>query len=62
MAPGSVIVDLAGESGGNCELTRADEVVIENGVKILAPTNLASDMSAYLTGVTLDVNGGMLIH
>ena len=47
MAPGSVIVDLAGESGGNCELTRADEVVVENGVKILAPTNLASDMSAH---------------
>lgn len=47
MAPGSVIIDLAGESGGNCELTKADEVVVENGVKILAPTNLASDMSAH---------------
>jgi NAD(P) transhydrogenase subunit alpha len=47
MAPGSVIVDLAGESGGNCELTKADEVVVENGVKVLAPTNLASDMSAH---------------
>ncbi len=42
MAPGSVIVDLAAERGGNCELTRADEVVIENGVTILGPTNLPS--------------------
>ncbi len=47
MAPGSVIVDLAGESGGNCELTRAGETVVENGVKIIAPGNLASDMAAH---------------
>ncbi len=40
MAPGSVIVDLAAERGGNCELTRADETVIERGVTILGPTNL----------------------
>jgi NAD(P) transhydrogenase subunit alpha len=37
-----VIVDLAAERGGNCELTRADEVVIEQGVTILGPTNLPS--------------------
>ena len=42
MAPGSVIVDLAAERGGNCELTRADQVVMENGVTILGPTNLPS--------------------
>jgi NAD(P) transhydrogenase subunit alpha len=42
MAPGSVIVDLAAERGGNCELTRADEVVVERGVTILGPTNLPS--------------------
>jgi NAD(P) transhydrogenase subunit alpha len=42
MAPGSVIVDLAAASGGNCELTRPDEVVETHGVLILAPTNLAS--------------------
>jgi H+-translocating NAD(P) transhydrogenase subunit alpha len=42
MASGSVIVDLAAERGGNCELTRADEVVVENGVTILGPTNLPS--------------------
>jgi len=42
MAPGSVVVDLAAERGGNCELTRADQVVIEKGVTILGPTNLPS--------------------
>ena len=40
MAPGSVIVDLAAERGGNCELTKADEIVDVNGVTILGPTNL----------------------
>ena len=40
MAPGSVIVDLAAERGGNCELTRADQTVVEQGVTILGPTNL----------------------
>jgi NAD(P) transhydrogenase subunit alpha len=42
MKPGSVIVDLAAERGGNCELTRADERVEAHGVTILGPTNLAS--------------------
>ena len=42
MAPGSVIVDLAAERGGNCELTRADETVIEHGVSIIGRVNLAS--------------------
>jgi len=47
MKPGSVIVDLAGDSGGNCELTRKGETVEEGGVKIIAPANLASDMAAH---------------
>jgi H+-translocating NAD(P) transhydrogenase subunit alpha len=47
MKPGSVIVDLAGDSGGNCELTQAGETVDHNGVKIIAPRNLASDMAAH---------------
>ena len=42
MAPGSVIVDLASERGGNCELTRMDETVVEHGVTILGSINLAS--------------------
>jgi NAD(P) transhydrogenase subunit alpha len=40
MSPGSVIVDIAAERGGNCELTKADEVVHAHGVTILGPTNL----------------------
>lgn len=40
MAPGSVIVDLAAERGGNCELSQADQRVVEHGVTILGPTNL----------------------
>src|SRR5206468_1080107 len=47
MQPGSVIVDLAGESGGNCELSEAGETVIENGVKVIAPLNLASEMATH---------------
>jgi H+-translocating NAD(P) transhydrogenase subunit alpha len=42
MAPGSVIVDLAAERGGNCELTRPGEKIIENGVTIIGWINLAS--------------------
>jgi NAD(P) transhydrogenase subunit alpha len=42
MAPGSVIMDLAAERGGNCELTKADEVVVAHGVTILGPTDLVS--------------------
>ncbi len=42
MAPGSVIVDLAAEGGGNCELTRPGETVEANGVQIIGPVNLPS--------------------
>jgi NAD(P) transhydrogenase subunit alpha len=42
MAPGSVIVDIAAERGGNCELTRAGEVVEDNGIRIAGPVNLPS--------------------
>jgi NAD(P) transhydrogenase subunit alpha len=44
MKPGSVIIDLAGESGGNCELTEPGETVERHGVKIVAPTNLPGEM------------------
>ncbi|MCL4288167.1 MAG: NAD(P)(+) transhydrogenase (Re/Si-specific) subunit alpha, partial [Thermoleophilia bacterium] len=47
MAPGAVIVDLAGESGGNCELTEAGGTIVHGGVKVIAPANLASDMAAH---------------
>jgi H+-translocating NAD(P) transhydrogenase subunit alpha len=44
MRPGSVIIDLAAERGGNCELTRADERIVDSGVTILGPTNLSSEI------------------
>jgi H+-translocating NAD(P) transhydrogenase subunit alpha len=47
MQPGSVIIDLAGESGGNCELSQAGKTVVENGVKIIAPLNLPSEMAKH---------------
>jgi NAD(P) transhydrogenase subunit alpha len=45
MAPGSVIVDLAAERGGNCELTKPGETVEYHGVRILGPLNLPSRLS-----------------
>jgi H+-translocating NAD(P) transhydrogenase subunit alpha len=45
MRPGSVIVDLAAESGGNCELTRAGEVVEHSGVKVVGPVNLPGQLA-----------------
>ena len=45
MQPGTVIVDLAAERGGNCELTQADQEVVSGGVRILGPTNLAAGMA-----------------
>ena len=47
MKPGSVIVDLAAERGGNCELCQADQVVVEHGVTILGPTNLPSEVPQH---------------
>ncbi len=44
MQPGSIIVDLAAERGGNCELTVAGEVITANGVTILGPLNLESEV------------------
>jgi NAD(P) transhydrogenase subunit alpha len=47
MKPGSVIVDLAAESGGNCELTEPGDTVEHEGVKILGPVNLPSSMPIH---------------
>jgi H+-translocating NAD(P) transhydrogenase subunit alpha len=47
MKPGSVIVDLAGEAGGNCELTEPGETVIRHDVKIVAPLNVPSSMAEH---------------
>jgi len=47
MKPGSVIVDLAAERGGNCALTKQGETVVAHGVNILGPENLASDLAYH---------------
>src|SRR5205085_9872563 len=47
MKPGSVIVDLAAESGGNCELSEPGETVVRHDVKILAPLNVPSTMAEH---------------
>lgn len=44
MRPGSVIIDLAAERGGNCELTKPGEVAVEHGVTILGPLNIPTDV------------------
>ena len=44
MAPGSVVVDLAAERGGNCALTRPDQIVVHKGVTILGPSNPAASI------------------
>jgi NAD(P) transhydrogenase subunit alpha len=44
MKPGSVIVDIAAEQGGNCELTKPGETVVEGGVKIVGPLNLPATL------------------
>jgi H+-translocating NAD(P) transhydrogenase subunit alpha len=47
MRTGSVIVDLASESGGNCELARAGETVEAHGVRVMGPLNLPSEMPVH---------------
>ena len=47
MKPGSVIVDLAGETGGNCELTTPGQVTVEHSVTIVSPLNLAAEMPEH---------------
>jgi H+-translocating NAD(P) transhydrogenase subunit alpha len=58
MKPGSVIVDLAAERGGNCELTRPGEVIEHKGVTIVGYTDLASRMAH----VASDLYGTNLLH
>jgi len=47
MKPGSVIVDLAAENGGNCELTEANKTIVENEVKIIGPVNIPSQLANH---------------
>src|SRR5213593_1663640 len=47
MRPGSIIVDLGADGGGNCELSRLGDSVVENGVRIIAPLNLPAAMPTH---------------
>ena len=47
MKRGSLVIDLAGATGGNCALSKADEVVEQNGVTIMAPTNLPASVPVH---------------
>jgi NAD(P) transhydrogenase subunit alpha len=47
MRPGSVIVDLAADGGGNCELSQPGETVVVNGVKVVAPLNIPASMPTH---------------
>jgi NAD(P) transhydrogenase subunit alpha len=62
MAPGSVIVDLAAERGGNCELTRAEETVIEHGVTIIGRINLASTVPYHASSLYARNVTAFLLH
>jgi len=72
MKPGSVIVDLAGEAGGNCELSEPGQSVLRHGVKILAPLNVPSTMAEHasqlyarnvsaLLGLMIDDSGALAL-
>jgi NAD(P) transhydrogenase subunit alpha len=62
MRPGSVIVDLAAETGGNCELTKPGEEAVENGVTIVGLTNLPSTMPAHASQLYSRNVAALLTH
>ena len=73
MKPGSVVIDLAAAQGGNCPLTVADQVVNENGVTIVGPTNLPAQVGADASALyarnlldfmklLFDKNGALVIN
>src|SRR5579862_772849 len=62
MAPGSVIVDLASERGGNCEITVAGEVVVEQGVAVLGSINLASSVPYHASQMYARNVTAFLVH
>jgi H+-translocating NAD(P) transhydrogenase subunit alpha len=62
MAPGSVIVDLAGERGGNCELTRPGEIAVEHGVTIIGWFNLASTVPYHASQMYARNVTAFLLH
>ena len=62
MAPGSVIVDLAAERGGNCELTRAGETVVAHGVTIIGRINVASGVPYHASQMYARNITAFLLH
>jgi NAD(P) transhydrogenase subunit alpha len=62
MAPGSVIVDLAAERGGNCEVTRAGEVVVERNVTVIGTINLASSVPYHASQLYARNVTAFLVH
>jgi NAD(P) transhydrogenase subunit alpha len=62
MRPGSVIVDLAAETGGNCELTKPGEETVESGVTIVGFTNVPSTMPAHASQLYARNVAALLTH
>jgi NAD(P) transhydrogenase subunit alpha len=73
MGPGSVIVDLAAETGGNCELTEPGQTIEKDGVRIVGPRNLASRLPGHasqlyaknlenLLGLMITEEGGLTLN
>jgi NAD(P) transhydrogenase subunit alpha len=62
MKPGSVIVDLAAEQGGNCELTQPDETIVAHGVTILGPTNLPATVPFHASEMLARNLSAFLLH
>ena len=62
MAPGSVIVNLASERGGNCELTRPEEITIAHGVTIVGTINLASAVPYHASQMYAKNISAFLLH
>lgn len=62
MAPGSVIVDLAAERGGNCELTRPGEAVVTDGITVLGPVNLPATVPYHASQMYSKNISSFLLH
>jgi NAD(P) transhydrogenase subunit alpha len=62
MHPGSVVVDLAAERGGNCELTKSGETVVAYGVRILGPENIPATIPYHASQMYAKNVATFLIH
>ena len=62
MAPGSVIVDLAAERGGNCELTKLNQTIVTHGVTIHGPENLTSTVPYHASQMYAKNIATFLLH